>query len=297
MGTEPPGSEKKMIRETFWLTNSLSMCVASSTTNVVNVDTQTLVACGLASKNIFLRRMKSRTLRKWLWDLRCRMRIRERATTSFFRWRSLLSRKFLIKSYFGSNGLKKLQVGCGKNPLNGWLNTDLLATSEVIYMDATKPLPIPDNSLDYIFTEHVFEHINYSDGNSFLKEAYRVLKPGGRIRIATPDLSFLIRLYSKPDTEVAIRYIKNSVDRYVREPKVYEEAVVVNNFFYNWGHQFIYDFEMLNFTLQSAGFTKAIRFNPLESTDANLRNLEAHGKMIGEEFNLIETIVVEAEKA
>lgn len=235
--------------------------------------------------------------RKWLWNLRCRMQLRERMTTTYNRWRSLLSRQLAIKRYLEANGFKKLQVGCGYNPLDGWLNTDLLATSRVVYLDATKPLPFPDNSLDYIFTEHVFEHIDYGNGNNFLKEAFRVLKPGGRIRIATPDLPFLINLYSHPDTEVSQRYIRNSVDRYVIEPKFYDRAVVLNNFVRNWGHAFIYDFTTLNHTLQTAGFSKVVQFKPMESADANLRNLETHGKIIGEEFNLLETIVVEAEKA
>jgi len=199
-------------------------------------------------------------------------------------------------SYLDGNGPKKLQIGCGRNPLSGWLNTDLLANQKVVYMDATKPLPFPDNTLDYIYSEHIFEHISYRDGGKFLKESHRVLKPGGRIRIATPDMAFLIRLYSESETEVSKRYIKNSIDRYVQEPKLCARAVVVNNFFYNWGHQFIYDFETLDYTLQTAGFKKTVQFKPMESGDLNLRDLESHGKIIGEEFNQLETIVVEAEK-
>jgi len=61
-------------------------------------------------------------------------------------------------------------------------------------------------------------------------------------------------------------------------------------------HQFIYDFETLDYTLQTAGFKKTVQFKPMESGDLNLRDLESHGKIIGEEFNLLETIVVEAEK-
>lgn len=240
--------------------------------------------------------MRLTRLQKWLWDLRCQMRVRERVTTSYRRWRSLLSRQSSVKSYLDSNGPKKLQIGCGKNPLSGWLNTDLLANQNVVYVDATKKLPFPDSSLDYIYSEHIFEHISYRDGGKFLKEAHRVLKPGGRIRISTPDMAFLIRLYNQSEAEISKRYIKNAIDRYVKEPKVCAKAVVVNNFFYNWGHQFIYDFETLDYTLQTAGFRNTVQFKPLESVDPNLRNLESHGKIIGEEFNLLETIVVEAEK-
>jgi predicted SAM-dependent methyltransferase len=225
------------------------------------------------------------------------MRIRERMTTSYYRWRSLWSRKSVIQNYLDTHEQKKLQVGCGRNPLNAWLNTDLQATPEVVYMDATKQLPFPDNALDYIFTEHSFEHISYPNGVKFLKEAHRILKPGGRIRIATPDLAFLIHLYSQPDTDISRRYMKSCVNTFINDPKICTRALVVNNFFYNWGHQFIYDFEMLDYMLQAAGFKQTMQFKPLESSDTNLSNLESHGKIIGEEFNLLETIVVEAEKA
>ena len=232
-----------------------------------------------------------------LWELRCKLRLHERLTTSCWRWRSLLSRSAVIKRYLAANASKKLQIGCGKNPLTGWLNTDLLANQNVVYMDATKPLPFSDNSLDYIYSEHIFEHINYQAGSKFLKESHRVLKPGGRIRIATPDMAFLIRLYSQSETDISKRYFKHTIDRFVQEPKFCARAVVVNNFFYSWGHQFIYDFETLDYTLRNAGFLNTIQVKPQESADHNLRNLESHGKILGEEFNLLETIVVEAEKA
>ena len=235
-------------------------------------------------------------LRKWLWDLRCRMRVRERATVNFQRYKSLLKRRASIKSYLDSSGLKKLQIGCGKNPLSGWLNTDLLASQQVVYMDATAKLPLPDSSMDYIYSEHIFEHISHRDGSKFLKEAYRVLKPGGRIRIATPNMAFLFQLYGQPEDECSKRYIKNSVDIYIKEQMPYARAVVINNFFYNWGHQFIYDFETLEHTLNLAGFQNTSQFQPQESNDPNLKNIEAHGRIIGEEFNRMETIVVEAQK-
>src|SRR5438477_50522 len=79
--------------------------------------------------------------------------------------------------------------GAGFNSLPGWLNTDLEPKSaSVIYLDAAKPLPFAYSTFDYIFSEHVIEHIPYPQGLSMLKECFRVIKPGGTIRIATPNL-------------------------------------------------------------------------------------------------------------
>lgn len=202
----------------------------------------------------------------------------------------------MITQYLKENLVRKLQIGSGHNPLQGWLNTDLEVEKGLIYLDATKPLPMPDSSMDYVFSEHMFEHIPYQDGNKFLKEANRVLKSGGKIRIATPDLDFLIRLYLEIDTDLVRRYVKFEVDRYISYPKAYTRGNVINNTFRNWGHQFIYDFEMLSLTLADAGFTDIVRSTPNQSDDPQLRNLESHGRVIGEEFNLFETIVVEAKK-
>ena len=64
-----------------------------------------------------------------------------------------------------------------------------------MYLDATQTFPLPDCSFDYIFSEHMIEHVTYQNGKRMILECYRVLKPGGLLRISTPDLSFLVDLY------------------------------------------------------------------------------------------------------
>lgn len=53
--------------------------------------------------------------------------------------------------------------------------------------DVTKPLPIPDGSVDIYQSEDVFEHIDYSDLPDTISEIYRVLTPGGLFRLSIPD--------------------------------------------------------------------------------------------------------------
>jgi len=53
--------------------------------------------------------------------------------------------------------------------------------------DLTKPIPLSDNSVDGILSEHFFEHILYDDIEFLLAESYRVLKSGSMLRIAVPD--------------------------------------------------------------------------------------------------------------
>lgn len=237
-----------------------------------------------------------RNLPEQLWNLRRRLRLRERSIGAFRNSRSRLVRGAVIKRYRDSHPIVKVQIGCGKNKLPGWLNTDLSASDDVVYLNAIKPLPFASNSVDYVFSEHMFEHISYENGNRLLHELGRVLKNGGRLRIATPDLAFLIRLHQEAESDLMKRYIRNSVDVHLFEPKLYEGSVVINNFFSSWGHRFIYDFSTLSHTLHSAGFVDVTRCRSQESSDPNFRGLESHGQVIGEEFNLLESMVVEASK-
>jgi SAM-dependent methyltransferase len=53
--------------------------------------------------------------------------------------------------------------------------------------DVSKPLPIPDESVDVYQSEDVFEHIEYDRLPATISEIYRVLKPGGLFRLSVPD--------------------------------------------------------------------------------------------------------------
>jgi len=72
-----------------------------------------------------------------------------------------------------------------------------------------------------------------------------------------------------------------------------EDVFVVNNFLKSWSHKFIYDFNVLKKSLEKVGFINITRFDVGQSTAPNLIGLEAHGKFIGEEFNRLETFVIE----
>ena len=96
------------------------------------------------------------------------------------------------------------------NSLEDWLNADNQPRDmSQVFLDATKGLPLPEGSFDYIFSEHMIEHVDYDhQGLSLLKDCHRIAKPGGRIRIATPDIASIIGLYAAAQSGEQNRYLE-----------------------------------------------------------------------------------------
>ncbi|MEO6508386.1 MAG: methyltransferase domain-containing protein [Patescibacteria group bacterium] len=202
------------------------------------------------------------------------------------------------ENYLKTHKIKKLQLGSASLGFKDWLNTDLEdRDEEILALDVTKKFPLKTSSIDYIFSEHLIEHVTFQEGQVMLKECFRVLKPGGVIRTATPNLKFLIELYTtEKKTAFQKRYIKWAVDANLKGLGIYEDTFVINNFVRAWGHQFIYDVKILKLALQKAGFKNIIICKPGESEDPHLQNLESHGTIISKDFNNYETMVLEATK-
>ena len=212
-----------------------------------------------------------------------------------------------IRNYLDKNKTRKLHLGCGTQILESWLNTDLCPNDAVQFLDVTKKFPFDDCVFDYVFSEHLIEHLEYPDGKKMLRESYRVLKPGGKIRIATPDLKFLISLLAAEKGKEQEnymewmqqkKYIKWVTDHFLKEKvSSYDGVFVINNAFRNWGHKFIYDSNVLQSGLKEAGFDKIKQWKLGESGDPKLRNIESHGRAVEEKtIKKMETFVLEATK-
>ncbi|MBY0471128.1 methyltransferase domain-containing protein [bacterium] len=189
----------------------------------------------------------------------------------------------------------KLHVGCGNRPISGWCNIDVAhLTQDVQYVNALKRLPFEDGSFQFIFSEHFIEHLAFEEGLRFFKEAYRVLKTGGVLRTATPDLKFLSSLYSG-DSDQKQRYIDYVFENFDGD-KPQSPVASINRSFYGWGHRFIYDALFLEKVLAQLGFGNFRTFKPGQSDAPELRGLEQHGKSVPSDINDMETFVLEATK-
>ncbi len=216
------------------------------------------------------------------------------------RWRGLATREILIRRHLKSHETLKVIIGADDNKRPGWLSTDYSPhTPNVIYLDATRRFPFPDNSVDYFHAEHMIEHIPLHGARAMLAETYRCLKPGGRIRIATPDLSRLVGLVSLPDDPANASYIAWSNQTFEAScppADLHNGVITLNRIMRDWGHVFLYDHATLQGLLLAAGFATCQSYEPGQSNDPELRGIESHGDRIGHEANRFETMVLEAVK-
>lgn len=95
----------------------------------------------------------------------------------------------------------KLNLGAGPKPAPGYINIDRSNGQEVY------PLPYPDNYADEIRASHILEHFGHTETVKVLDEWYRVLKPGGVMKIAVPDFGWIVERYNNRDSIPTQGYI------------------------------------------------------------------------------------------
>lgn len=167
----------------------------------------------------------------------------------------------------------KVNLGCGLAVAAGWINIDgslnalianyssafhrlayrltgasryyseqeycrLLGNHFFIHHDLAYGIPLGDGSADFIYSSHFIEHLYPKDAQNLLQESYRVLRPGGTIRIAVPDLEFALSRYAAGEKEKMLThyfFVDDDESHYAR-------------------HKYMYDFAMLKQILEKTGF-------------------------------------------
>lgn len=205
----------------------------------------------------------------------------------------------LLQKQIAEKRVDRLHVGCGNVLLKGWLNILYEkrqgygklhrnhGTSWLNY-NLLKPWPVGSDSIDFIAGSHFIEHLDLNDGIKFLGEAFRVLRPGGVIRLSCPDLEIYANHYVKRD--------KAFFDhKLIREWCAFKKAETPGEIFiakaYDSGgsHKWFYDFDSLKHILESAGFSRVRKCGRLEGAVPDLETIEPPGREL-------ETLYVEAIK-
>lgn len=200
-----------------------------------------------------------------------------------------------------SSQFKKYNLGCGTYIYNDYLNVgywshlgestlykDLNGTQGTFMLnhDLRHGIPAQDNSIELAYHAHMLEHLDYKEGLEFLKECYRVLAPGGKMRVLVPDLELWINAYSNKNQFFFDEYRK------VLDPEIYvTKASIFMGMLHNHGHKCGYDFEMLKWAVEYAGFTNVVRTLYADSTLDNITTIEPQSPL-----RIMETLCIECVK-
>jgi len=198
--------------------------------------------------------------------------------------------------------MKKLNLGCGSNTPNDWLNLDgswnawlakyplarkLLGFLKIvpspfanigwnpsIYChDVRKPFPFQDNFFIAIYASHLLEHLYLEQGKKLLKECYRILQPGGILRMVVPDLEAIVAEYIESSDMAGRADILNK-KLFLREPTppsgnfIYRIYTVLTDFH---SHKWIYDGHSLMHYFESAGF---VDVSKMSSHQSRIKDIE-----------------------
>jgi SAM-dependent methyltransferase len=94
----------------------------------------------------------------------------------------------------------RLNWGCGERPARGWVNSDVRCLPGVdLCCDIREGLPTPTGCFDYVVSVHALQMLAYTELVPVLRELRRVLRPGGILRLALPDLDRAIAAYTNGD--------------------------------------------------------------------------------------------------
>jgi SAM-dependent methyltransferase len=169
-------------------------------------------------------------------------------------------------------GNVRLHLGAGTVRLDGWLNTDVLPMCP-LYLDASRRLPIRDNTISYIFGEHFLEYLPRQSVLAFFKESFRVLRPDGVLRITTMDIGALARAYlSDPES---VRLL-NERNRQLGYHYTSYPIDILNKAFFEDGNVCEYDAHAVEQLFNEAGFQNIIHCQVGVSSHPALSGVERH---------------------
>jgi predicted SAM-dependent methyltransferase len=188
----------------------------------------------------------------------------------------------VIREYLESHPIRKLQLGAGPTEPAGWLNTDIAPKGRQVYLDATQRYPFPDGSFQYIFSEHMIQAVRWEGGLAMLKECFRVLAPGGKLRIVAVNLAKFVQLLN-PDAD-AQRFMAAKLRLQGWRKTPVSGVYILNLQMRDGGTQFLYDAPTLRKSLELAGFTQITEYPVNERTDPVFREAEVRTRNEGSDL-------------
>lgn len=207
----------------------------------------------------------------------------------------------------------KIHLGCGLKTPQGWVNVDgswnawlakypkfkrLLKhlhlipekyfdipwNPDIVIYDVRRCLPFPDNSAEAVYASHLLEHLYLDEEEFLLRECFRVLCPGGTLRVVVPDLKAIIEEYMRewePEggkkinhCRAAERLNQRLLLRDISAPKgsIYFRLYCLLKDYHL--HKYMHDVNSLRVLFEKTGFREVAEMNYLQSRIGNIGDIE-----------------------
>ncbi len=211
----------------------------------------------------------------------------------------------------------RVNVGCGQSPISGWRNFDnslslrfskipllpkllrilgiikedqynfikFIRSNKIGYGDAAGRLPLSDGSVDVLYSSHMIEHLDRTEADKFLREAFRILRVGGIVRLAVPDLKKHVEQYIRSGDADAFLEGTFLCAPHPQTITQRLQSIVVGARHHHW----MYDGSSLSKLLEKHGFVNS---RILQAGETHIENYE----LLDLFERASESVYVEAEK-
>jgi predicted SAM-dependent methyltransferase len=216
--------------------------------------------------------------------------------------------------------LARLHLGCGLETPRGWINLDgswnarfakwprirralsragvlprghaqIAWSPSIVTHDVRKPLPFGTETFDAVYASHLLEHLYLEEARRLLSECYRVLKPGGVLRMVVPDLHAIIREYTEGvrfGTEADAIPADTSADLLnhrliLRTPAPHGGGLLhrlYSAFTEFHLHKWMYDGDSLSHYFRESGFSEVSQRGFRESRIPGIEDVELPGRVL-----------------
>lgn len=182
------------------------------------------------------------------------------------RWRTIL---------LDGRKIERVNLGCGPVLVPGYFNIDFTGRPDYRLDLSRDDLPIRDGSLDAVICISAINYFSYSRAGELIREAHRVLRPGGVARFGVQDLELLAHKYVEKDAAFFFQKLPNGADRI--EGRTLGDKFV--SYFYGYaihGHpcRYVYDYESLANLFRAAGFATIERRAYRDSRLAGIEQID-----------------------
>ncbi len=175
-------------------------------------------------------------------------------------WRNTRRSSVQRNPLIGSSGLY-VNVGAGRTGREGWVNVDVQRRPGINCLwDCRRGLPFEPESVSGLFTEHVFEHLEYyTEVPLFLASVFSVLQHGGTLRVVVPDArKYLVGYLSDGWSALANTrpLLPGNLDTFSQRRFATKMELINEVFRQGTEHKFAWDYETLELVMARAGFVE-----------------------------------------